>query len=109
MHKARTVRGGCGFAPAALSGVSRDGTWADLVVVPATLGTRAAGRHFFRGGRRAVPCRHGRLWCSFVKAGQRLLVLGANGGVGSAAVQLGKALGASVVAVALKWSERPGF
>ena len=36
MHKARTVRGGCGFAPAALSGVSRDGTWPDLVVVPAT-------------------------------------------------------------------------
>ncbi|MGQ4618648.1 zinc-binding dehydrogenase [Nocardia sp. R7R-8] len=34
-----------------------------------------------------------------VRAGQTLLVLGAAGGVGTAAIQLGKALGASVIAV----------
>lgn len=41
--------------------------------------------------------RHGEL-----KAGETLLVLGATGGVGSAAIQLGKALGASVIAVVSK-------
>ncbi|MFF0079123.1 NAD(P)-dependent alcohol dehydrogenase [Streptomyces canus] len=35
-----------------------------------------------------------------VQSGQRLLVVGASGGVGSTAVQLGKAMGASVTAVA---------
>jgi NADPH:quinone reductase-like Zn-dependent oxidoreductase len=35
-----------------------------------------------------------------LRAGQRLLVIGASGGVGSAAVQLGRAMGASVTAVA---------
>jgi NADPH:quinone reductase len=41
--------------------------------------------------------RHGEL-----KADETLLVLGATGGVGSAAIQLGKALGASVIAVVSK-------
>lgn len=35
-----------------------------------------------------------------LQAGQRLLIIGASGGVGSAAIQLGRAMGASVTAVA---------
>lgn len=37
-----------------------------------------------------------------IKMGETLLVLGASGGVGSAAIQLGKALGAHVIAVVSK-------
>lgn len=40
------------------------------------------------------------VWRAGLKAGERLLVLGAAGGVGLAAVEIGKALGAKVVAVA---------
>jgi NADPH2:quinone reductase len=43
------------------------------------------------------PRRHGGL-----KVGETLLVLGATGGVGSAGIQLGKALGARVIAVVSK-------
>jgi NADPH2:quinone reductase len=46
--------------------------------------------------------RHGSL-----QAGETLLVLGANGGIGSAAVQLGKALGARVIAVVSKPERAP--
>ena len=43
---------------------------------------------------------HGLVDCAQMKAGETLLVLGAAGGVGSAAVDLGHALGARVVAAA---------
>jgi len=42
---------------------------------------------------------YGALRTAQVKAGETLLVLGATGGVGSAGVQLGKAIGARVIAV----------
>lgn len=43
---------------------------------------------------------HGLKDCGRIKAGETLLVLGASGGVGIAAVEIGKALGARVIAAA---------
>jgi NADPH2:quinone reductase len=44
---------------------------------------------------------HGALeWRAHIKPGERLLVLGASGGVGLTAVEIGKAMGASVIACA---------
>jgi NADPH:quinone reductase len=86
-------------------GVFRDGTWADLLAVPATSVRKLPeGISFAEGAALSHvgvvaygALRHGEL-----KAGETLLVLGATGGVGSAAIQLGKALGASVIAVVSK-------
>jgi NADPH2:quinone reductase len=86
-------------------GVFRDGTWADLVAVPATSVRKLPEGISFEEGAALSHVgvvaygvlRHGEL-----KAGETLLVLGATGGVGSAAIQLGKALGASVIAVVSK-------
>lgn len=43
---------------------------------------------------------HGLVNCAHLQAGENLLVLGASGGVGLAAVQIGKSLGAKVIAAA---------
>jgi NADPH:quinone reductase-like Zn-dependent oxidoreductase len=83
-------------------GVFRDGTWADLVAVPATSVRKLPEGISFEEGAALSnvgvtaygAIRHGGL-----KAGETLLVLGATGGVGSAGIQLGKALGARVIAV----------
>jgi NADPH:quinone reductase len=91
-------------------GVSRDGTWADLVAVPATsVRELPEGISFEEGAAlsHVGVAAYGALRHGGLKAGERLLVLGANGGVGSAAVQLGKALGASVVAVVSKTERAP--
>ncbi|MDH3707942.1 MAG: zinc-binding dehydrogenase, partial [Acidimicrobiia bacterium] len=53
----------------------------------------------------AIPINYGTTWFALhdraaLKAGESLLVTGAAGGTGSAAIQLGKAAGASVIAVA---------
>ena len=69
---------------------------------------RHAGRHRRRRGRRAArqllhdvlrACQRGAL-----RAGETVLVLGSAGGVGTAAVQIAKALGAKVIAMV----HRPG-
>lgn len=83
-------------------GVLRGGTWAELVAVNAASLRRLPDDITFDGGA-ALPnggvtafgaLRHGGL-----KAGETLLVLGATGSVGAAGVQIGKALGARVIAV----------
>jgi NADPH2:quinone reductase len=86
-------------------GVSRDGTWADLVAVPTTsVRELPEGISFEEGAAlsHVGVAAYGALRHGGLEAGETLLVLGATGGVGSAAVQLGKALGASVIAVVSK-------
>jgi NADPH:quinone reductase-like Zn-dependent oxidoreductase len=58
---------------------------------------KSRGIRLKRQDKLAGALHHGEL-----KAGETLLVLGATGGVGSAAIQLGNALGASVIAVVPK-------
>ena len=86
-------------------GTTTVGAFAEEVVVPASSVFRCADpasrmrrppRSGWRTGPRTTCCGRS-LACS---PGERLVVLGAGGGVGLAAVQLGALLGASVTAVA---------
>ncbi|MGH7409210.1 MAG: quinone oxidoreductase family protein [Candidatus Methylomirabilales bacterium] len=83
-------------------GVFRDGTWAELVAVPAPSLRRLPKGVAFEEGA-ALPnvgvTAYGALRTAELKAGEILVVLGATGGVGSAGVQIGKAMGARVIAV----------
>ena len=86
-------------------GVFRDGTWADLVAVPATSVRKLPEGISFEEGAalsNAGVTAYGAVRHGGLKAGETLLVLGATGGVGSAGIQLGKALGARVIAVVSK-------
>jgi NADPH:quinone reductase len=86
-------------------GVFRDGTWADLVAVPATSVRKLPEGVSFEEGAalsNVGVTAYGALRHGGLKAGETLLVLGATGGVGSAGIQLGKALGARVIAVVSK-------
>lgn len=83
-------------------GVFRDGTWAELVAVPAASLRRLPEGVSFEDGA-ALPnvgvTAYGALRTAALKGGETLVVLGATGGVGSAGVQIGKAMGARVIAV----------
>lgn len=83
-------------------GVFADGTWAELIAIPATkLRRMPAGMAFEEAA--ALPnvgvTAYGALRTAELKTGEALLVLGATGGVGSAGVQIGRAMGATVIAV----------
>jgi NADPH2:quinone reductase len=86
---------------AAGTGLSRDGTWAGAIVVPrtglvevpATVDPAQAGAI----GTAAVTAYDALHVVGQLRSGDRVLVLGAGGGVGSVAVQLAKAAGASVL------------
>src|SRR5215510_5361266 len=83
-------------------GVFRDGTWAELVAVPASsLHRLPEGISFEEGAALANVgvTAYGALRVSELRAGETLIVLGATGGVGSAGVQIGKAIRARVIAV----------
>jgi NADPH2:quinone reductase len=83
-------------------GVFRDGTWAEVVAVPASsLRRLPEGISFEQGAALANVgvTAYGALRTTELKAGETLVVLGATGGVGSAGVQIGKAIGARVIAV----------
>jgi NADPH:quinone reductase len=83
-------------------GVFRDGTWAEIVAVPASaLRPLPDGISFEEGAAltNVGVTAYGALRTAELKAGQTLLVLGATGGVGSAGVQIGKAIGSRVIAV----------
>ena len=91
-------------------GVFRDGTWADLMAVPATsVRELPEGISFEEGAAlsHVGVAAYGALRDGGLNAGETLLVLGATGGIGSAAVQLGKALGAGVIAVISKPEKAP--
>ncbi|MBI1290292.1 zinc-binding dehydrogenase [bacterium] len=66
-----------------------------VVPAPPLLAPEQAGALFFGG----TTARHFLVRCARLQPGQELLVLGASGAVGSAAVQLGRHLGARVTAV----------
>jgi NADPH:quinone reductase len=83
-------------------GVFRDGTWAEVVAVPpSSLRRLPEGISFEEGAALANVgvTAYGALRTTELKAGETLVVLGATGGVGSAGVQIGKAIGARVIAV----------
>src|SRR4029453_6054842 len=77
-------------------GVFRDGTWAEVVALPASsLRGLPDGISVEEGA--ALPnvgvTAYGALRTAELKAGEMLVVLGATGGVGSAGVQIGEAIG----------------
>jgi NADPH:quinone reductase len=84
-------------------GVFRDGTWAEVIAVPGSSLRRLPDGISFEEGA-ALPnvgvTAYGALRTAELKAGETLIVLGATGGVGSAGIQIGKAIGARVIAVA---------
>jgi len=83
-------------------GVFRDGTWAEMVVVPASSLRRLPDGISFEEGAglsNVGVTAYGALRTAGLKAGETLVVLGATGGVGSAGLQIGKAIGARVIAV----------
>ena len=83
-------------------GVFRDGTWAEAVAVPASSLRRLPDAISFAEGAALTNVgvtAYGALRVAELKAGETLVVLGATGGVGSAGVQIGKAIGARVIAV----------
>jgi NADPH:quinone reductase len=83
-------------------GVFRDGTWAEVVAVPASYLRRMPDGIPFEEGAALANVgvtAYGALRTAALKAGETLVVLGATGGVGSAGVQIGKAIGARVIAV----------
>jgi NADPH2:quinone reductase len=83
-------------------GVFRDGTWVEVMAVPASSLRRLPDGISFEEGA-ALPnvgvTAYGALRTAELKAGETLVVLGATGGVGSAGLQIGKAIGARVIAV----------
>jgi len=83
-------------------GVVRDGTWAEVMAVPpSSLRHLPDGMSFEEGAAlsNVGVTAYGALRTAELKAGEVLAVLGATGGVGSAGVQIGKAIGARVIAV----------
>lgn len=83
-------------------GVFRDGTWAELVAVPASSLRRLVDGISFEEGAalsNVGVTAYGALRKAELKAGETLVVLGATGGVGSAGVQIGRAMGARVISV----------
>jgi len=79
-------------------GVFRDGTWAEAVAVPGScLRRMPEGMSFEEAAALANVgvTAYGALRTAALKAGETLVVLGATGGVGSAGVQIGKAIGGS--------------
>ena len=83
-------------------GVFRDGTWAEMVAIPASSLRRLPEDISFEEGAALTNVgvtAYGALRTAELKAGETLVVLGAAGGVGSAGVQIGKTIGARVIAV----------
>ena len=88
----------------AVIGMARSGGLAEYIVVPATSVmpmpdgiAPEVGASFFANYQTGLYALQER---AYLRAGENLLVLGAAGGVGIAAVQLGKLLGARVIAAA---------
>jgi NADPH2:quinone reductase len=93
-------------------GVFGNGTWAELVAVPNSSVRRLPEGVSFEEGAALANVgvtAYGALRHGALKAGESLLVLGATGGVGSAGVQIGKALGARVIAVVSKPEKAAGI
>jgi acryloyl-coenzyme A reductase len=96
------LRGETSICPSAafVLGILADGGYADRLVVPES-GLFALPENLPAAQAAIYHCTFGTAWRGMrgVLAGQRVLVTGANGGVGAAAVQLAARLGCEVVAV----------
>ena len=82
------------------TGFTRDGTHAELIAVPvASLRRKPESLDFDQAG--SVGVNYVAAWCGLqaadLKAGETVLLLGAGGGVGSAAAQIARHLGARVI------------
>jgi NADPH:quinone reductase len=91
-------------------GVFRDGTWGELVAVPAASLRRLPEGMSFEDGAalsNVGVTAYGALRTAKLGARDVLVVLGATGGVGSAGVQIGKAMGARVIAVVSNAAKAP--
>ncbi|MGB8327416.1 MAG: alcohol dehydrogenase family protein [Steroidobacteraceae bacterium] len=90
-------------APAAYFGADRDGAFAQFTAVPAANARRISSR-LSDVELASFPCSclaaENMMARAGVRAGDAVLVTGASGGVGSAAVQLAKRRGAAVIALA---------
>lgn len=84
-------------------GVDFDGAFAEYVAVPASE-TFSINSDWASAELATIPCAfgtaEGMVSRAAIKAGERVLVTGASGGVGSAVIQLAKLRGAHVIAVA---------
>jgi NADPH2:quinone reductase len=83
-------------------GFTRDGSHADFIVIPSAAAVRKPATLTFEEaacvGVNFVTAYKGLVTRAELKAGETLLVSGASGGVGSAVLQLGQALGAKLIA-----------
>ena len=81
-------------------GFTRDGTHAELIAVPAASLRRKPETLSFDEAA-SVGVNYMAAWCGFeaagLKAGETVLLIGAGGGVGSAAAQIARRLGARVI------------
>ena len=103
-HSARRFKPGDNVWAYARRTVIQHGTYAEYITLPESYITRKPDSLNFEEAA-AVPLAALTAYQSVIdqgklSAGQHLLVLGASGGVGSFAVQFGKAVGATVTAVA---------
>jgi NADPH2:quinone reductase len=83
-------------------GVFRDGTWSELTAVPASSLRRLPDGMSFEEGAALTNVgvtAYGALRTAEFKDGETVVVLGATGGVGSAGVQIAKAIGCRVLAI----------
>ncbi len=82
------------------AGFTRDGTHAELIAVPAASLRRKPGALSFDEAA-SVGVNYMAAWCGVeaagLKAGETVLLIGAGGGVGSAAAQIARRLGARVI------------
>lgn len=99
-----------GIAPGARVMANVRGGFAEVAIAPAASVVALPGRMSFEqaAGFRVnyLTALHGLKDRAALQAGERLMVLGAAGGVGAAAVQVGKLLGAEVIAVASSEEKR---
>ena len=99
---AACARGETSLCPSAafVLGILADGGYADALLVPES-GLFALPDGLSAAQAAVYHCTFGTVWRGLgdVEAGQRVLVTGANGGVGAAGVQLAARLGCEVVAV----------
>lgn len=84
-------------------GFTRDGTHAQKIAVPVASLRRLPSRLSFEDGA-SIGVTYMAAWCGLVeaaglKAGETLAIIGAGGGVGSAAAQIAKHLGAHIIGV----------
>jgi NADPH2:quinone reductase len=84
-------------------GFTRDGSHAEFIVVPADAAVAKPPNLSFEeaacAGLNFVTAYEGLVSRALIKPGETLLVTGAEGGVGSAAMQLGQAVGAKLISV----------